>query len=69
MLKPISNAQWMIAAFLLTALVVGALLYKIIMGGLLGHTSLMFVGIPLVLALVLVLAPTPGSATAASFEA
>jgi hypothetical protein len=59
----VKSAQWMIAAFLFTALVVGALFYRLIKGTGLGHTSLMFIGIPVVLAILLVLAPTPKSAT------
>ncbi len=59
----VNSAQWMIAAFLVTALVIGALIYRVVMGAGLGHTSLMFIGIPAVLAIILVLAPTPKSAT------
>jgi hypothetical protein len=62
-LSRVNSAQWMIAAFLFTALVVGALFYRLLMATGLGHTSLMFMGIPAVLAIVLVLAPAPKSAT------
>jgi hypothetical protein len=62
-LSRVNSAQWMIAAFLFTALAIGALVYKVVMGVGLGHTSLMFIGIPAVLAIILVLAPTPKSAT------
>ena len=62
-LSRVNSAQWMIAAFLFTALVLGALFYWMVRGAGFGHTSLMFVGIPVVLAIILVLAPTPGSAT------
>jgi hypothetical protein len=62
-LSRVNSAQWIIAAFLLTALVLGALFYRLVMATGLGHTSLMFIGIPLVLAILLVLAPTPKSAT------
>jgi hypothetical protein len=62
-LSRVNSAQWMIAAFLFTALVVGALFYRLLMATGLGHTSLMFMGIPAVLAFVLVLAPAPRSAT------
>jgi hypothetical protein len=62
-LSRVNSAQWMIAAFLFTALALGALFYKVVMGVGLGHTSLMFIGIPAVLAIILVLAPTPKSAT------
>jgi hypothetical protein len=62
-LSRVNSAQWMIAAFLFTALVVGALFYRLLMATGLGHTSLMFMGIPAVLAIVLVLAPAPRSAT------
>jgi hypothetical protein len=58
-----NSAQWMIAGFLFIALTVGGLSYKFIMNAGLGHTSLMFIGIPAVLAILLVLAPTPRSAT------
>jgi hypothetical protein len=59
----VNSAQWMLAGFLFTALVIGAILYKVLMRAGWGHTSLMFIGIPAVLALLLVLAPTPKSAT------
>ncbi len=62
-LSRVNSAQWMIAAFLFTALAIGAFVYKVVMGLGLGHTSLMFIGIPVVLAIILVLAPTPKSAT------
>ena len=62
-LSRVNSAQWMIAAFLLTALILGALFYWLVRGMGFGHTSLMFVGIPVVLAIILVLAPTPRSAT------
>jgi hypothetical protein len=62
-LSRVNSAQWMIAAFLFTGLVLGALFYRLIMDVGLGHTSFMFIGIPVVLAIVLVLAPTPKSAT------
>lgn len=62
-LSRVNSAQWMVAAFLFTALVIGSLLYKLFMGAGFGHTSLMFIGIPAVLAILLVLAPTPKSAT------
>src|SRR3984885_11808641 len=62
-LSRVNSAQWMIAAFLFTALILGALFYRIVMGVGFGHTSLMFIGIPVVLAIILVLAPTPKSAT------
>jgi hypothetical protein len=58
-----NSAQWMIAGFLFIALVVGGLSYKLIMSSGLGHTSLLFIGIPAVLAILLVLSPTPKSAT------
>jgi hypothetical protein len=59
----VNSAQWMIAAFLVTALVIGALIYRVVIGAGFGHTSLMFIGIPAVLAIILVLAPAPKSAT------
>jgi hypothetical protein len=62
-LSRVNSAQWMIAAFLFTALILGALFYWMVRGAGFGHTSLMFVGIPVVLAIILVLAPTPKSAT------
>jgi hypothetical protein len=62
-LSRVNSAQWMIAAFLLTALILGALFYQMVKGGGFAHTSLMFIGIPVVLAIILVLAPTPKSAT------
>ncbi len=62
-LSRVNSAQWMIAGFLFTALVLGALFYQIVKGGGFGHTSLMFIGIPVVLAIILVLAPTPRTAT------
>jgi hypothetical protein len=58
-----NSAQWMVAGFLFTALAVGGLFYKLIMRMGFGRTSLMFIGIPGVLAIILVLAPTPKSAT------
>jgi hypothetical protein len=58
-----NNARWMIAGFLFIVLVLGGLFYHFIMATGFGHTSLMFIGIPLVLAILLVLAPTPKSAT------
>jgi hypothetical protein len=42
---------------------IGAFFYKVVMGAALGHTSAMFIGIPTVLAISLVLSPTPKSAT------
>jgi hypothetical protein len=62
-LSRVNSAQWMIAAFLFTALILGAVFYWMVRGLGFGHTSLMFVGIPVVLAIILVLAPTPRSAT------
>src|ERR1700679_3721044 len=62
-LSRVNSAQWMIAAFLVTALILGAVFYWMVRGLGFGHTSLMFVGIPVVLAIILVLAPTPKSAT------
>ena len=59
----VNSAQWTIAAFLVTTLVIGGLVYKLLMSTGLGHTSLMFIGIPAVLAILLVLAPVPKSAT------
>jgi hypothetical protein len=58
-----NSAQWMLAGFLATALILGALLYRWVMNGGLGHTALMFIGIPVVLAIVLALSPRPKSAT------
>ena len=62
-LSRVNSAQWMIAGFLFAALIVGGVCYKGIVASGLGHTSLMFIGIPAVLAIILVLAPTPKSAT------
>jgi hypothetical protein len=62
-LSRVNSAQWMVAGFLFVALLIGALLYNFIMKAGFGHTSLMFIGIPAVLAILLVLAPTPKSAT------
>ena len=64
--EPLSRAisvRWIAAAFLITALVVGALFYRIIIHMGFGSTSLMFIGLPAVLAILLLLAPTPKSAT------
>jgi hypothetical protein len=59
-----NNAQWMIAAFLLTAFAVAAGCYEFLMNsGAYGHTSLMFIGIPLILAVILALCPRPKTAT------
>jgi hypothetical protein len=58
-----NSAKRTIAVFLVIALAVGGLFYRFIMERGLGHTSLMFVGLPAVLAILLVLAPTPKSAT------
>ena len=58
-----NSAQWMVAAFLVTALIIGAFIYRIVLRIGMSHTSLMFIGIPLVLAIVLVLCPRPTSAT------
>ncbi|HEY4049809.1 MAG TPA: SRPBCC family protein [Acidobacteriaceae bacterium] len=62
-LSRVNRAQWIVAGFLFTAFVIGALLYRTIMRAGLGHTSLMFIGVPAVLAIILVLAPIPKSAT------
>jgi hypothetical protein len=50
-------------AFLITALMVGGFAYHVIATHGLMHTSLLFIGIPLVLALILALSPRPKSAT------
>jgi hypothetical protein len=50
-------------AFLVTALIIGGFIYRAIRVQGLMHTSLLFIGIPLVLALLLALAPWPKSAT------
>jgi hypothetical protein len=51
-------------AFLLTALILGAFIYRIIRNIGMMHTSLIFIGIPLVLGAMLACAPRPKSATA-----
>jgi hypothetical protein len=58
-----SSARWVGGAFLITALVVGALFYRLIVDYRQGRTSLMFIGLPAVLAILLLLAPRPKSAT------
>ena len=50
-------------AFLLTALILGAFIYRIIRNIGMMHTSLIFIGIPLVLGALLACAPWPKSAT------
>ena len=50
-------------AFLITALLVGAFVYRIVRNAGMMHTSLIFIGIPLVLGALLSLAPWPKSAT------
>jgi hypothetical protein len=50
-------------AFLITALIIGGFAYHVIATKGLLHTSLLFISIPLVLALILALAPWPKSAT------
>lgn len=57
------SVSWIAGAFLVTALLVGAFAYRLIFRLGFGHTSLMFIGIPLVLAVLLALAPRPASAT------
>jgi hypothetical protein len=58
-----NSAHWTIASFLLMVLLIGGLFYRFIVERGVGHTSLMFIGIPAVLAILLVLAPTPKTAT------
>ncbi len=58
-----SSTRWIGGAFLITTLTVGAFFYQFIRGMHMMHTSLMFIGIPLVLAALLSLAPRPKSAT------
>jgi hypothetical protein len=59
--------QWTHAQISLTivviALAAAALVFRLLIWGRLEHTALVFVGIPLVLALVVILSPTPQSAT------
>jgi len=57
------STRWIAGAFLITALIVGAFAYRVLMNSGFGHTSLLFIGIPAILALLLVLAPHPKSAT------
>ncbi|AEU38728.1 SRPBCC family protein [Granulicella mallensis] len=61
--REISNAQWMLAAFLVVAFGLGAVLYKFTIHVGLGHTSAIFIGIPAILALVLALAPRAKTVT------
>jgi hypothetical protein len=58
-----SSVRWIAGAFLITALVVGFIFYRLIWDYGFGHSSLMFIGLPAVLAILLLLAPRPKSAT------
>ncbi len=60
--RKIEPAQWRVVA-VIVAYAVAALLYKLLMHEKLGHSAAMFVGIPAVLAILLVLAPPAGSVT------
>jgi hypothetical protein len=58
-----SNVGWTIGGFTGIAMILGALLYKGLVRDGLPHSSLMFIGVPLLLAVVLALSPSPKSAT------
>ncbi|HEY4356515.1 MAG TPA: hypothetical protein VGN16_12260 [Acidobacteriaceae bacterium] len=62
-LTPTATTGWMVVGFLVVALAIGALLYRMIVQWGLQHTSLLFLGIPVVLGVILLLAPRPKSAT------
>jgi len=60
----VNHAQWMLAGFLAVAFTLGALLYGFLRSQpILEHTSLMFIGIPAILAIVIALAPRSESIT------
>jgi hypothetical protein len=61
-LKTVEPAQWRVVA-LVIACTVGAILYRLLMHGHLGHSAAMFLGIPAVLAILLALAPKAETAT------
>jgi hypothetical protein len=54
---PVSHIRWSLGAFLFIVFSVSALFYKFLFSGAFGHTSLMFIGIPAVLAILLAFAP------------
>jgi hypothetical protein len=58
-----SSVRWTAFGFLLTALVLGGLLYKVVWNSGMGRTSLLFIGIPVTLAVILLFAPRPKSTT------
>lgn len=60
-----SDEQWMLAAMIAVAAVAGAIVYKTVWRGGLGTTGLMFIGIPVVLAVLLAFTPKAKTAKGA----
>lgn len=61
-LEKLSPAKWQLVA-LIVAFAIGALLYRELMHERLGHTAAMFVGIPVLMAILLALTPRAKTAT------